>query len=112
MLDVDKQGAPTIGLGDASDLGPFGRDQKAFELGLSQGGRNEGLLGAGLLRAIDDHFVFGRDFAAIAHVPGDGCEHHAIGLIGESAIIGLNPTNARGLAEPQAVGGRKRIAGR
>jgi hypothetical protein len=42
--------------------------------------------------------------AAVAHLAGHGGQHHAVGDVGVGAVVGLDPADAAGLAEGQAVG--------
>ena len=111
MLNVDKQGAAICRFGDACYFSARGSHQESAQFGIAQCSPHEGLLSAGLLNTTHHHLVFHGDFAAVAHLARNGGQHHAVGFVGESAVIGLNPADAGGFAEPQAVGRRKRIFG-
>ena len=111
MLNVHKQGLAIFGLGHARDFSALRGHQKAAQTRLTQSGTDEGFLLAGHLRAIDGHGVADRDLAAIAHLTRHGGQQHAVGFIGHGAVIGLNPADAGGFAEPEAVRRRESIFG-
>ena len=58
------------------------------------------ILRAGLLGTIDQHLVFDRDLATVTHLAWNGGQHHAVGLVGHGAVVGLDPANACCFAKP------------
>ena len=101
MLDVNEQGLAVRGFAQASDFAVFRADQEALErfgrLCLAYRGGHaffaavRAFVGQGLLLAVTD-------------LAGQGGQHHAVCLVGVSTVVGLDPADASGGAERQAVG--------
>jgi hypothetical protein len=88
------------GVSPAGDFAALGAHQEALERvgrGRLAHGRDDVQLAAIGLG------VAQRLLAAVAHLAGHGGQHHAVGNVGVGAVIGLDPADAGGLAEHQAV---------
>ena len=102
VLDVHKDGLAVARFGNAGDLTGHRAHQEAAQRGAGGLGTHHRVLRLGRYTIAAD--VGQRAFATVAHLAWQRGQHHAVGHVGEFAVVGLQPQQASSrLAEPHAI---------